>query len=106
MALDLATLQRGIDRMVPSSASCREAEKVNAFIKAYYYDTAGDFCGWLRVPENLSLFSLRHCLALILCEKSPLAKLKRKQRAALRENVEAIWKDHVGRQKSGRKGAM
>ncbi len=96
MSLDLATLQRGFDKSVSGSANCQTAEALNLFIKAYYYDSADDFCGWLQSsPEDCHGLALRHVLALVGCEKSPLSKLKRKARAALRQRTEEIWRSIV-----------
>jgi hypothetical protein len=97
MSLDLSTLQRGIDKEVSGSANCRAAEIANGYIKAYYYDAADDFCAWLHAAgADFQGLALRHALSLVGCEKSPLyTKLKKKQRATLRQRVEQLWRLHV-----------
>jgi hypothetical protein len=97
MSLDLSTLQRGIDKEIPGSSSCRAAEIANGYIKAYYYDAVDDFCAWLQAEDSdFQGLALRHALSLIGCEKSPLyTKLKKKQRATLRQRVEQLWRLHA-----------
>jgi hypothetical protein len=98
MSLDLATLQRSIDQKVPNAGvmNCNGAIISNMFIKAYYYDSANDFISWLETPEqNMWGLSLRHILSLIGCDKSPLSKLKRKQKSELKSKVISSWSQFV-----------
>jgi hypothetical protein len=101
MSLDLATLQRSIDQKVPGAgvANCNGAIVSNMFIKAFYYDSADDFIAWLETPnQNMWGLSLRHVLSLIGCDKSPLSKLKRKQKAELKNKVLSSWSSFVNEQ--------
>lgn len=95
MSLDLATFQRGIDRIITGTSSCPETMTLNGFIKAYYYDSASDFLTWLGSSEDMHGLALRHIIALVSCDKSPLAKLKRKKRQELRQRVEEVWATQV-----------
>ena len=66
--------------MFSGVANCHGAVVSNMFIKAFYYDSADDFIGWLETEgQDMWGLSLRHVLSLSGCDKSPLTKLKRKQ---------------------------
>ena len=96
MSLDLATLQRSIDQQVSGTSNCPGAVIANMFIKAYYYDSATDFVSWMETPEqDLWGLSLRHFLSLVSCDKSPLSKLKTKQKKELKAKVMTIWTNYV-----------
>ena len=96
MSLDLATLQRSIDQQVSGTSNCPGAVIANMFIKAYYYDSAMDFVSWMETPEqDLWGLSLRHLLSLVSCDKSPLSKLKTKQKKELKAKVMTIWTHYV-----------
>jgi len=96
MSLDLATLQREIEQKYSGTSNQNGAMVCNMFIKAYYYDSSTDFMSWLETPEqNYWGLQLKHILALISCDKSPLSKLKRKQKNELKNQIVTSWNGFV-----------
>jgi hypothetical protein len=92
MSLDLATLQRSIEQKYSGTSNQNGAMICNMFIKAYYYDSMDDFMSWLETSgQNMWGLGLKHILSLINCDKSPLSKLKRKQKQELKAKVMSSW---------------
>lgn len=108
MALDLATLYRGLEQISQETSESKRRHILGSFIKAYYFDTASDFVSWMETGlakggefYSDNILSRRHFLSLITLEKSPLAKLPRKKRNELKTTVETVWmKAIIERQQS------
>jgi hypothetical protein len=98
MALDLATLYRGLEQISQDTSGSNRRHILGSFIKAYYFDSAPDFVSWMESGLakggeffSDSILARRHFLSLITLEKSPLSKLAKKKRNELKTTVETVW---------------
>ena len=98
MALDLATLYRGLEQIAAESTQSNRRNILSSFIKAYYFDKPEDLLIWMEAGmsdggefANDSLLAKRHFLSLVSLEKSPLSKLSRTKRNDLKKRIEEVW---------------
>ena len=98
MALDLATLHRGLEQISSDSTECKRRNILGSYVRAYYFDKPEDYLSWMEAGlkedgefYSDSILARRHFLSLISLEKSPLSKLSRQKRTELKTNVETVW---------------
>eukprot|EP00943_MAST-04B_sp_MAST-4B-sp1_P003198 g3198.t1 len=98
MALDLATLYRGLEQIAVESTQSKRRNILSSFIKAYYFDKAEDLLIWMEAGLSEGgefsedhVLAKRHFLSLISLEKSPISKLSRSKRNDLKKRIEEVW---------------
>ena len=98
MALDLATLYRGLEQIASESTQSKRRNILSSFIKAYYFDKPEDILIWMEAGlteggefSQDHVLAKRHFLSLISLEKSPISKLSRSKRNDLKKRIEEVW---------------